>query len=150
LEQLPGGRSRKWLVKSVGEIVEMLHGPTVLGIDDSGKRVTIDVGDKLIVQLPGKETPGYGWVVTPGDPSVLGVEDGTTAGTFTFVGKGSGTTHLIFAYRHPWENRKPIQTVSLDVQVGSSHWFGIGVAVGIATTVAAATYALKRKRRKKR
>ena len=130
-----------------------LAAPTTLGIEDSGKRVVFDVGDTLIVNLPGKESPGYGWVLTPGDPRVVEVADGDVAGTFTLIGKATGSTRLTFAYRHPWENVTPIKTVTLDVQVGrgwlARHgWavFGFGAAVIAAGGI---TYTVTRKKKRR-
>jgi hypothetical protein len=120
-----------------------------LGVEDSGKRVTVALGDTLVVKLPGKEAPGYGWVVTPGDPRVLTVTDHSDNG-FAFVAKGKGETRLVFAYRHPWENTKPIKTVTLDVQVGRSSWFGVGVAVGMAAGLAGGAYAAARRKKRKK
>ncbi len=118
---------------------------TRLGIEDSGKRVTLDIGDTILVNLPGKEGPGYGWVLTPGDPRVIDTTDGST-----FVAKGGGTTRLVFAYRHPWENRAPIKTVTFDIQVGRrSYWLmaGVGVAAAVAGGIVYAS--TRRKRRAK-
>jgi hypothetical protein len=116
--------------------------------------ITLAVGDTLIVNLPGKESPGYGWVLTPGDPHVVDVADGSVAGAFTLVARGPGTTHLVFAYRHPWENVTPIKTVALDIEVGRSatgwltrHWWVMtGIGVGIAAGGILYTVTRKKKR----
>lgn len=104
--------------------------------------MSLSIGDTILVNLPGKEAPGYGWVLTPGDPNVIDTDDGKT-----FVAKGYGTTRLVFTYRHPWQNREPVKTVTFDVQVSRlSGWktlLGIGAAVAVAGGIA---YAVKRKR----
>lgn len=117
--------------------------PQVLGIEDSGQRVTIDVGDKIFVKLPGIEGPGYGWTLLPGDRTIIDTTNGEM-----FVAKGLGSTRLVFAYHHPFENRAPIKTMTFDIQVVRSRWktiLGIGAVVAVAGGV---TYAATRKKRK--
>ena len=105
----------------------------------------IAVGDTFSVELPGKEASGYGWSLTPGDPTVVATDNGKT-----FVATGPGETRLVFTYRHPYENRGPIKTIMYDVEVtkhGWLTWLGLGAA-----TVAAAggvVYAIKRKKAKR-
>ena len=117
------------------------------------RHIALDVGDTFRVTLPGKEGTGYGWVVTPGDPRVVAVDGHSVEGekqVFTLAAKGPGTTRLVFAYRHPWENVAPIKTVTFGIKVGrwswSWPWFGAGVAAGVVVA-SGVTYAVTRKRR---
>jgi Chagasin family peptidase inhibitor I42 len=125
---------------------------TELGIQDSGRRVTMDVGDTLLVKLPGKDSPGSGWVLTPGDPNIIDVVSTSIEGdatAFALVAKGAGTTHLEFSYRHPFEHRSPIKTVVVDVTVNRS-WLSlpkIGLMLAAAAAVAGIAHVATRKKR---
>jgi hypothetical protein len=114
-----------------------------LGIEDSGRRVTLTVGDTILVKLPGKESPGYGWVLTPGDPRVIDTADGET-----FIAKGAGTTRLVFVYHHPWERKTPIKSVMIDVDVHAHSRGWIALGIGAAVVVAGGiVYTATRRRR---
>ena len=128
-----------------------LASTVTLGIEDSGTQITLAVGDELRIVLPGKESPGCGWVLTPGDPRVIDVAT-AGAGEFTFVAKGTGSTRLVFAYRHPWERKTPIKTVTLDVQVGRlGGWLPkVMAGVGAAVVVADGVLLYRATRKKKR
>lgn len=95
------------------------------------RRESITVGDLFRIHLPG----GEGWTLIPGDPRVLDVIEATSDGGFTFLAKGPGTTRIVFAYHHPYENRAPIKTVIIDIDVSRVSrwwtWLGIGTVVGI-------------------
>jgi predicted secreted protein len=111
--------------------------------DERYKRIA--VGDTFSVELPGKETSGYGWSLTPGDPTVVATDNGKT-----FVATGPGETRLVFTYRHPYENRGPIEIVTIDVQVDRWGWKTLlGVGAAVVATAGGITYAVKRKKAKK-
>src|SRR5271155_1578407 len=130
-------------------------GRSVVGLgdlapEDSGKTESLTVGDTTVIRLPGGDGPGSGWVLTPGDPKVIDVAS-TTANesttTFTLVAKGTGSTHLEFAYRHPFEHQTPIKVVAFDFTVAGRWW---KIALGVAAAIAAGgiTYAAARKKKR--
>lgn len=89
---------------------------TVTSKDDE-KLVTLNIGDKLVIKLPGNYTTGYQWEVVEGyDDDVIRQEgkgeykpektDRVGAGgiaVFTFTATGTGRTDLNLEYRRPWE-----------------------------------------------
>src|SRR5262245_58595488 len=94
--------------------------PITFGEKDTGKKLTIERGQKVIVRLEGNITTGYTWSLarpsdetvlknlgatfTPGASSVAG-----TGGTqsWSFEGFGAGVQELLFEYRRPWESGVP-------------------------------------------
>lgn len=91
---------------------------TVTSKDDE-KLVTLNIGDRLVIKLPGNYTTGYQWEVVEGyDDDVVRQEgkgeykpektdrvgSGGTA-IFTFIAIGTGRTDINLEYRRPWENK---------------------------------------------
>jgi predicted secreted protein len=84
---------------------------------DNEKLVSLKIGDKLVIKLPGNYTTGYQWEVKEGydDDVIKQVGKGSYqpektdrvgAGgiaTFTFKVAGTGRTDLNLEYRRPWE-----------------------------------------------
>ncbi len=151
-EEVPAGKYTALVVTSVGEFrAELqvvaagaaggLHASaqaTVCGIGlgvyrladetDEAATVTLRVGERLLVALPGNPTTGYGWEVE-GEPAFLTRIEGVAyrpesdligaGGTFYFryEATATGEGELSFAYRRPWEALPPEQTFSLTVIV---------------------------------
>lgn len=84
---------------------------------DDEKLVNLNVGDKLVIKLPGNYTTGYQWIVKGNyDDDVIKEEgkgeyrtektDRVGAGgvaTFTFKALGAGRTDLYLEYKRSWE-----------------------------------------------
>lgn len=97
---------------------------------DSGRKVEVPVGGRLVVQLPSNRTTGYSWQATqtagivqagepvydsPNTPGLVGA-GGTE--TFTFTASSRGTSTLKLEYRRPWETGVPAEkTWSVTVTV---------------------------------
>lgn len=101
-------------------------------VADSGKTVTVNAGDTVIIELAGNPTTGYSWTQTAGDIAVLKptadepeyTSESTgmvgSPGTFIFrwTAEAPGTTTIELGYRRPWETDiAPIETFSLTVDV---------------------------------
>ncbi|GAB4311793.1 MAG: hypothetical protein Kow0097_13380 [Candidatus Bipolaricaulota bacterium] len=95
---------------------------------DAAGVVSLRVGERMLVALPGNPTTGYAWEVE-GEPAFLTRLEGVAyrseseligaGGTFYFryEATATGEGELSFAYRRPWEAVPPAQTVSLTVIV---------------------------------
>jgi inhibitor of cysteine peptidase len=87
--------------------------------EDSGRDVSVALGDELRVSLKENPTTGYGWSVLPMRPAVLELEDsaftlGRDAGvggggrrTFRFRAAAVGRAVLDLELRQPWEPGQP-------------------------------------------
>jgi inhibitor of cysteine peptidase len=89
---------------------------TITSKDDE-KLVTLNIGDKLVIKLPGNYTTGYQWEVIKGyDDDIIRQEgkgeykpektDRVGAGgtaIFTFTAVGTGRTDINMEYKRPWE-----------------------------------------------
>ncbi len=89
---------------------------TVTDKDDE-KLVSLSIGDKLVIKLPGNYTTGYQWEVKEGyDDDVIRQDgkgsyqpektDRVGAGgiaSFAFKAIGAGRTDINLEYRRPWE-----------------------------------------------
>lgn len=97
-------------------------------VDETGNggRVTLRVGEKLMIVLPGNPTTGYEWAATeelvfltrlggaayrPGS----GLIGGGGIFYFRYEAKEPGEGQLSFAYRRPWESGPPEKTFSITV-----------------------------------
>jgi len=76
-----------------------------LGMADSGKRVTVPLGDFVTIAVPVEARPG-GWLIERVDPDVLGQRgeaqpgpEGSKTMLFEFVAKRRGTTDVALVYR---------------------------------------------------
>jgi len=97
--------------------VPVLAAQKIATKDDDEKIITLNVGDKLVIKLPGNYTTGYQWVVKKGYDMEIIEQSGdgkykpdTTdrvgaPGTaeFTFKAIGSGRTELELVYIRTWE-----------------------------------------------
>lgn len=100
----------------------------VLGEDDSGKNVTLSVGEQLTIELPSNITTGYSWSVADDGglqqvgealyeaPDTDAVGAGGTE-TFTFEATEPGAGELVLWYARPWESVQPAETWSVTVEV---------------------------------
>jgi len=102
--------------------------------NDSGKTVSISIGQKFAVTLHGNGSTGFSWDVVPGSESILAqgatqyVPDSTNQGstggggnyTFTFSAVSQGTTPLKLIYHQAWATGiDPAQTFQVTVIVGN-------------------------------
>jgi len=98
--------------------------------DELPAGLTLAVGERRTVVLPGLGTAGYRWGVEVDRPEVAGVELGfagddspSTRSTFsrderaTVRGLAPGETTVRFAQRRPWETQAPIAEHALQVTV---------------------------------
>jgi len=100
-----------------------------LGPEDAGTTVSVAVGDRIDVGLPGNPTTGYTWTIVAMDDTVLASRgeaefraDSTLVGsggtmTLTFDALALGTTTLELAYRRPFETVAPEDTFMVTVVV---------------------------------
>jgi inhibitor of cysteine peptidase len=97
---------------------------------DNGRRVELQIGERLTVELRANPSTGYSWeVVSSGEPVLrqLGpptfTEDSHMAGaggtvSYEFRAEQAGTASLDLVYRRPWEKEaEPAETFSLTVVV---------------------------------
>lgn len=99
-------------------------------VDEADKdgRVTLRLGERLMVALSGTPTTGYGWEVED-EPATLARVEGVAyrpgstligaGGTFYFRYEATktGEGQLSFAYRRPWEALPPEQTFAVTMIV---------------------------------
>ncbi len=94
--------------------------PLVVGPEDHGQTVTLQVGQTLEVRLPANPTTGYEWQVREVDDAVLQTlgepqfvaEDSERLGAggvqvWRFQAQAVGTTTLDMVYVRPWETDTP-------------------------------------------
>ncbi len=107
---------------------EMLE---VFSEDDTGRKVTVDVGDRFKVRLIGRPGTGYGWRRVPaadtrlelvGKPTSKALNPGLAGGkaeiVFTFAATGAGSETLTLEYVQGWhEGAKSGATFTLEVLV---------------------------------
>lgn len=103
-----------------------------LSAADSGRTVTMKVGDHLVVELDANPSTGYTWEIGEADSSIIKQvgeteyksasatpmpgQGGTQVLRFQAVGSGSTTLKLI--YHRPWETGvAPINTFTVQVTV---------------------------------
>jgi len=105
--------------------------PVQLTDTDNGKDISLKVGDRLVITLPGNPSTGYSWEVNTVDVAVLSqvgdpqfVSDNTGlvgAGgklALTFDAEKGGITSLVLVYHRPWETDvAPLQTFKIQVTV---------------------------------
>ncbi len=92
---------------------------TTLAAQDSGRTVTLGVGEMFEVKLPARPTAGYRWEIVSVDTAVVrrrGEGEFVAAGnapgaggiaTLRFEVVGAGRTKLVLAYRRPFEKETP-------------------------------------------
>jgi inhibitor of cysteine peptidase len=100
---------------------------------DNGKTINLQPGETLTLTLESNPTTGYSWQVMELDNAVLaqegdpeykqssGAEGLVGAGgteTFRFKTIGSGETSLSLGYMRPWESVPPVETFTIQVDVG--------------------------------
>ncbi|MGC9530499.1 MAG: protease inhibitor I42 family protein [Candidatus Bipolaricaulaceae bacterium] len=105
-----------------------LHVYRLVDEEDEGARLWLQVGESLMVALPGNPTTGYEWEVE-GEPAFLalvpGVEYRADSGLlgaggvfyFRYRAEEAGEGQLTFAYRRPWEAAPPERTFAVTVVV---------------------------------
>ena len=122
-----------------GDVLTITAAPTpsaadppgpLLGLDDNGAILSIEVGDVVTLELEGNPTTGFAWESTPIDETVL-----TAAGkpqyrtdsdligspgvfTFQFRAVAEGETRVELVYHRSWEETDPLQTYHFTVIVG--------------------------------
>jgi len=86
---------------------------------DHGRDFTINLGEELVIRLPGNPTTGYLWEVAANDSAVLKqkgetvfVADADRIGAgvqsiFRFVPRRVGSAILKLVYHRPWEKEMP-------------------------------------------
>jgi inhibitor of cysteine peptidase len=105
-------------------------GEVTVGEAENGSRVTLEVGQILVLILASNPTTGYQWEITELDQAIVEETDHeyqadqpTLAGSggkeiWRFQAQASGTTTLSLEYRRPWEeNVEPIETFGIEVEV---------------------------------
>lgn len=98
---------------------------------DNGKSIQIQVGDRVVVQLPENPTTGFQWSLDHTNDEVLQLENseynsplaGSVGGsgqhTFTFQGKKPGVAESHFKLWRDWEGDKSItKRFVVTVEVG--------------------------------
>jgi inhibitor of cysteine peptidase len=100
---------------------------------DNGKTINLQPGETLTLTLESNPTTGYSWQVMELDNAVLtqegdpeykqssGAEGLVGAGgteTFRFKTIGSGETSLSLGYMRSWESVPPVETFTIQVDVG--------------------------------
>lgn len=129
-------RDRLWLLVLVSLLLLLMAGcgPKGKGLqlkeENSGQKVTLEVGQTLTLTLKSNPTTGYQWQVRDLDEAVLKLSNyeyradtPITIGSggvdvWSFEAQASGQTTLRLEYVRPWEEGKePIQTFSVEVVV---------------------------------
>jgi len=111
----------------------------VLDEDDNGRTITMDIGNTLIVRLPGNPTTGYLWECTQSltegilqpvgevefqsEPAPSGMVGASGVFIFRFRIIASGTIPLQLVYHRPWEE-EAIETFSVTIVVGGQEKLG--------------------------
>ncbi|MCE5260054.1 MAG: protease inhibitor I42 family protein [Chloroflexi bacterium] len=103
-----------------------------LGAADSGSSLKLSPGQVMAVTLEGNPSTGYGWYVVGELPDILEQQGEpefvADAGSANKVGAGgmltskfkalkAGTAVLTLGYMRSWEDKAPIQTYTLTVEV---------------------------------
>jgi inhibitor of cysteine peptidase len=112
----------------VASLAACAPGETRVTKSDDGGRVSLRVGQTLVVELPGNPSTGYSWtgggqdgvLVPSGEPEF--VADSEMLGSpgtvvLRFEAARPGETRLSLAYERSWETTEPIDTFSLAVTV---------------------------------
>jgi inhibitor of cysteine peptidase len=117
-----------------GESAEANDGPLTLTETDNGKSFTVEVGDTILVVLPGNPTTGYSWAAALDEESAAlltqegeplyaedAVEDDVVGGggafTFTFTAAKEGAAAIKLVYARPWESEAPLETFEATITV---------------------------------
>ncbi len=97
--------------------------------DDSGREVSLRVGEKLKIILKSNPSTGYQWDVAPFNESVIKLSEGPLVyekkkipggegeTVFVFEAVSPGTTTIKLMYRRPWEKFSPASTFEVTVKV---------------------------------
>lgn len=104
----------------------------VLGEGDSGRRLSLTEGHRLVIQLPAKPSAGYLWQVENLDTAIIGrvmgseeeyigsgdeMAGGPSLQVLRFVALSEGQTTLELALRREWESEAPpVSTFALSLQ----------------------------------
>ncbi len=101
-----------------------------LGDNDSGRSVSLNTGDSLVLVLTGNPTTGFGWEVSAISPPVIKQlgdpdyqSDSSLVGsggkyTYHFQAVAAGQAPLTLIYRRPFEpNVRPAKTYTVTVTV---------------------------------
>ena len=137
-ERLIAGLSLALVLLAAG-CDDRASGSVVATREQNGRRVVLETGEKLVVELDGNPTTGYQWTVAQIEPAFLRdlgsayEADSSALGsggtyTFRFEALQPGTTELVLAYRRAWETTPDDETYSLSVDIQ-------GIAVRSADTL---------------
>ncbi len=96
----------------------------------SGRKITLEKGEYVIVSLPANRTTGYSWnIATHTEPSVLKPVDSAYEvpanakpgqggrQVYTFEAHNAGADEIYLVYMRPWENADPARKFTLFVTV---------------------------------
>jgi len=100
----------------------------VLDETSNGDRVSMAVGDDLVIELPGNPSTGYDWYVDTLDQTVLELSDQSFDTESTLIGAGgtttlrlsavgTGETDLRIVYERSFETADPIDEFAVTVVV---------------------------------
>jgi inhibitor of cysteine peptidase len=105
---------------------------TVLTAADSGKSLSVTIGDKVILQLNENPTSGFLWALDRYNSEIIELRSsdyirapasavgGSGQRLFVFQAKSSGNVHLSLKLRRQWDTAKPIASI-FDVSVRVSN-----------------------------
>lgn len=132
-------KTRLFLSAVLAALIIVLSGcgvmaaPVKAGQADDGKPISMKVGQKLEVTLPGNPSTGYTWILKSVDETIVdpnpdkpafkqgGPSGAVGAGgtvTWTFLAASAGSTSLHLEYKRPWETTAtPAQTWSAPITV---------------------------------
>lgn len=102
-----------------------------LSEQDSGRRITLEIGQTAVITLPENQTTGYSWLfeVTPEEQDIIGnikekyihqktklVGSGGVK-EFSFKAQNTGKADIYGYYRRPWEelDKKTAQSVHFTI-----------------------------------
>lgn len=124
---------------------------------ESGRSVTVPVGEVVSITLDGNPTTGYAWELTEVDRAVLApdpepvyVADSALSGaggkyTFRLQARAAGSTAVQLLYRRPWEKGlPPSDRFALSVQVVAESHTTSAVYLSADGKTASATFDLDR------
>ena len=103
-----------------------LPSPVLLTADDTGKTVSLVIGQTLVVKLDAQPGTGYRWELDAKSTNLLALSNasqgaasmpgGNETQSLTFIARSAGEGDLTIIYRRPWERGiAPVKTFSVKV-----------------------------------